>query len=469
MLHIDLQDIQNYSASQIMDSIIASNGMMTLDVRYTFIGSTKYNHEVAREHLAVAFFLDRITRFSTINSTVRKKDGYSHYTRYTLEVKKEEKAFSSSLIHYGTWLIDGTLMHDVNDEFWEFEADVDSYKTDYADEIEKAYANFVTRGIYELASESEEDEDKYLENHFFKQHPEWRYGYWKHHQKGIPDDSLFYSPYNWIIKSVDRDIIFKAVYGRVTQFEECWVKDGIAFCKYGAVRTFIPNLHNATLMLSTINANTNFRQISYLLSENNDVLIADYGIYSIINFDITYAKQQTVEKCYSDLAEQSYCLSCLLGHSHISSVDWSTWTPEQFEDLCYDIIHSQFAHKDVQIHRMGKTRSRDGGRDIVVREWLPFDSAEKKYIVQCKLRTDGKSLSAGRMGCSISDVVMKSDANAYIIMTNEVIDSTLHDLLDGLENSKLEIDTSLRYDRNRIEHFLALHKEIRDKYIIDAK
>lgn len=54
-------------------------------------------------------------------------------------------------------------------------------------------------------------------------------------------------------------------------------------------------------------------------------------------------------------------------------------------------------------------------------------------------------------------------------MTNELIDSTLHDLLDGLENSKLEVDTSLRYDRNRIEHFLALHKGIRDKYIMEAK
>lgn len=98
-----------------------------------------------------------------------------------------------------------------------------------------------------------------------------------------------------------------------------------------------------------------------------------------------------------------------------------------------------------------------------------LNSAEKKYIVQCKLRTDGKSLSAGRMGCSISDVVMKSDANAYIIMTNELIDATLHDLLDDLEKNKLEVDTSLRYDRNRIEHFLALHKEIRDKYIMEAK
>lgn len=466
MLHIDLQDIQNYSASQIMDGIIASSGMMTLDIGYTIIGSTEYSYEVAMEHLAVAFFLDRITRYSTINSVVRKKDGYSHYTRYTLEVKKEEKAFSSSLIHYGTWLIDGVLMHDVNNEFGKFEAGIDNYKANYTDEIEKAYANFVTRGIYELASESEEDEDKYLENHFFKQHPEWRYGYWKHHQKGIPDDSLFYSPYNWIIKSADRNIIFKAVYGRVTKFEECWVKDGIAFCKYGAVTTFIPNFHDAELMLLTINSNANSSQIRYLLSESNDVLIADYGIYSIVNFDITYAKQQAVEKCYSNLAKQSYYLSCLLGHSQATKVDWTTWTPEQFEDLCYDIILSQFAHKDVEIYRMGKTRSRDGGRDIVVREWLPFDSTPKKYIVQCKLITNGNSLSLGRMRSSITDVVIKSNANAYVIMTNELIDSTLHDLLDDLEKSKLEVDTSLRYDRNRIEHFLALHKEIRDKYII---
>lgn len=468
MLHIDLQDIQNYSAFQIIDGVVASRGIITLDVAYTIIGRTKYYHEVAMEHLAVAFFLDHITKYSSITSVVRNMEGYPQYTtRYILEVNQNVKAFSNCLIHYGSWLIDGELMNDVNDEFLEFEAGIDNYKADYADEVEKAYANFVTYGIYQLASEVEEDENKYLENHFFKQHPEWKYGYWKHHQKGIPDDSLFYSPYNWVIKTADRDTIFKSLYGRITKFEECWVKDDIAFCKYGAVKTKIPNIDDAVLMLSVINANANSSQVRYLLSVGNDVLIADYGIYSIVNFDITYAKQPAVEKCYSDLAKQSYCLSCLLGHSQIARIDWTVWTPELFEDLCYDIICNHFAHKDVEIYRMGKTRSRDGGRDIVVREMSQINST-KKYIVQCKLITNGKSLSAGRMG-NITDVVMQNNANAYIIITNELIDSTLHNLLDSLEKSKLKVDASLRYDRNSIEHFLTLHKEIRDKYIMDSK
>lgn len=464
MFHINLIDIQSYTTLQIVEGVIASGDEMTLDVNYSVIGSTLYSYEVAMEQLTVAFFLDRITLFCNIKNMERKADGFPRYTRYTLEIVEDKRTFAEKLLRYGTWFIDGFLMLDINDEFAEFQCNIDNYKTNYADSIEKAYANFVIRGIYELAAESEEDDETYLKAYYFGLHPEWKYGYWKHHQKGIPSESLYYSIYNWVIKSDDRDAIFRAVYRCTIKFEECWMWDGIAFCKYGAIVPHIPNGHLAVLLLSEIDENANFCKAHFYLSENNDILIVDYGEYSIVSFDVVYAKEQILEKCYSELSEQTYYLASLLGYNEYSKIDWSRCTPELFEDLCYEIVRILFVHKNVEIHRMGNSRSRDGGRDIVIYEQLSFSEKEKVYIVQCKLITNGKSLSKGRVG-SVTDVVMQYKADAYIVMTNEVIDSTFHNLLDSIKASKLHTDTSLRFDRNRIEHFLALHKEIREKYI----
>lgn len=464
MCHINLIDIQNYTSLQIVEGVVASDDVMTLDVNYNIIGSTQYSYEIAMEHLSVAFFLDRVTRFCNIKTVERKTGVFPPCIRYTLEIKENKNAFADSIIHYGTWFVDGALMHDVNDEFGEFQSSIDNYKTGYADPIEKAYANFVTRGIYELAAEAECDDDVYLEKHYFRYYPEWKYGYWKHHQKGIPSDSLYYSPYNWVIKSDDRDTIFRAVYGYTTKFEECWTRNGIAFCKFGAVIPYIPNECQTEFFLSAIHGNANFSKARYFLSENNDILVIDNGKYSVVSFELVYVKEQTLQKCYAELSEQTYYLASLLGYNEDSKIDWSRCTPELFEDLCYEIIRFSFAHKTVEIHRMGNSRSRDGGRDIVIHEQSSFSDRVKVYIVQCKLITNGKALSKGRLG-NVSDVAMQYRADAYIIMTNEVIDSTLHDFLDELRVGALHVDTYPRFDKNRIEHFLSMHKEIRDKYI----
>lgn len=47
-----------------------------------------------------------------------------------------------------------------------------------------------------------------------------------------------------------------------------------------------------------------------------------------------------------------------------NDLDWSSFTPELFEDLCYDIILRCGRFDEGKIRKHGKTRSRDGGRDI---------------------------------------------------------------------------------------------------------
>lgn len=124
------------------------------------------------EHLSVAFLLNRISEYCSINNVEQEINSFPHNTRYILEINKEKHDFIDRLVRYGTWFTDCELLQDVNDEFFEFRNNIDNYYTEFSDPVEKAYANFVTRGIYELAAEADENDDVFLEQYFFKQHPE---------------------------------------------------------------------------------------------------------------------------------------------------------------------------------------------------------------------------------------------------------------------------------------------------------
>lgn len=66
----------------------------------------------------------------------------------------------------------------------------------------------------------------------------------------------------------------------------------------------------------------------------------------LVFIDITFTKQDEPKFSISDI-----------------SCPWHQLDDEQFEQLCYDIITKK--HHPIEIHKIGKSRSRDGGRDIV--------------------------------------------------------------------------------------------------------
>ena len=110
---------------------------------------------------------------------------------------------------------------------------------------------------------------------------------------------------------------------------------------------------------------------------------------------------------------------------------------------------------------MGKSRSRDGGRDITFNTPTRAGKSSVKWIVQCKLIKDGSSLTKKKL-IDVSDTVAQYGAGGFCVMTSGVIDSALHDKLEAIaDNTSIEID---EWSRLEIERFLAKHPEIKYRY-----
>jgi hypothetical protein len=113
---------------------------------------------------------------------------------------------------------------------------------------------------------------------------------------------------------------------------------------------------------------------------------------------------------------------------------------------------------------MGKSKSRDGGRDIVVYTNSQPGDSTKKYIIQCKLLQKSSSLTKSIMK-NVSNVIMEYEADGYMIMTNAVIDSGLYDMLDSFNrNPKMKTDTKINYSKLELERYLVGHNKIKQRY-----
>lgn len=178
---------------------------------------------------------------------------------------------------------------------------------------------------------------------------------------------------------------------------------------------------------------------------------------SLKNLDISV--EQDYQNTFDIIADK---LSYLAGNHIDISCPWNKLDDELFEQLCYDLItYSSNFDLDTR-QKMGKSRSRDGGRDIEVYTQSRFNQPKSKWIVQCKLLQRSATLAGSKV--QVSDVIDQYGAEGFWIMTNGVIDATLHDKLDGIaRNRKIGIE---KWDYLKIERILAKPKyqNIRKRY-----
>lgn len=145
--------------------------------------------------------------------------------------------------------------------------------------------------------------------------------------------------------------------------------------------------------------------------------------------------------------------------------DWTSITDDAFENLCFDIIYAHPKFDSDTIRRFGKTRSRDGGRDIEISErTVRFGDRPRKWIFQCKLVTSGSSLGKGKVQ-DVGDLLAQYSANGFGVMTNVPIDATLYDKLDAIcmPRGVEQINMS----RLEIERTLVANPALRKKYFPD--
>jgi uncharacterized protein YjbI with pentapeptide repeats len=146
------------------------------------------------------------------------------------------------------------------------------------------------------------------------------------------------------------------------------------------------------------------------------------------------------------------------------SCSWNQLNDDLFEELCYDIMIKQHNLKLTDIDKIGKSRSRDGGRDIVFYKRTDINKKPIKWIAQCKLKSDKGSLGSSKVP-NIRDMLDQYNAEGFCILTSGIIDATLHDKLDTLKEDKgFEVE---RWSYLEIERFLAEHPEIKARYFKD--
>jgi len=161
----------------------------------------------------------------------------------------------------------------------------------------------------------------------------------------------------------------------------------------------------------------------------------------------------------ADLTEK---LTASVGLSGDLACPWDDLDDDAFETLCYDLIFSNPKFDRESIKKMGKSRARDGGRDIEVREAPGRPGvAARKWIFQCKLVKGGASLGRGRV-LDVGDLLDQYGVQGFGIMTSAIIDSGLYDKIESV-CAKRQVQ-EFHFSKLELERTLARNRAIRRRY-----
>ncbi|MBN2402762.1 MAG: hypothetical protein JXN64_10220 [Spirochaetes bacterium] len=204
--------------------------------------------------------------------------------------------------------------------------------------------------------------------------------------------------------------------------------------------------------------------VSFYLNEYDELLIIKDSNFSYLFFELDKLKYKELISLENRLSELFYTTSEIAGIHTKIDCHWERLNDEKFEELCYDIIYHNPKFDNTTIRKMGKSRSRDGGRDIVVYTQSRPGYQKEKYIFQCKYLCSGSSLTARKV-TDISDTIDQYNAEGYGIMTSVVIDATLYDKLDAIAvKKKIRVE---QYSVYELERILARHPILKKRHFDD--
>jgi hypothetical protein len=373
-----------------------------------------------------------------------------------------------------------------------FEANLNKYKIFFHDLADSYMANWIA-GIEDLSLNEGDIEDIY------RRYPEQKFGFWRSFVSHHIGYDVYTSPWAWIIPYNEKQgetphnlnslLLTYGGFGEIPIVEE-----SINF-SLGNLHPVVVNsstimrfpekgFRKAQVCAASIIKEDNFlfsqsysdermsfkiltsedgglmiildRLAQYIFFANNRFYSSDTGLtFTSINLPVEQDYQSGFDKL-SDI------FGSLAGNNIDISCPWEKIDDEKFEQLCYDLVSYSSNFDPDSRQKMGKSRSRDGGRDIEVYTHERLGKPRAKWIVQCKLLTGGKSLSGSKV--QVSDVIDQYGAEGFFVMTSGVIDATLHDKLNDIgRNRNIEIK---RWDYLQIERILAKpkYKNIRKRY-----
>lgn len=201
------------------------------------------------------------------------------------------------------------------------------------------------------------------------------------------------------------------------------------------------------------------------------IILSDKSFWHLL-YDTAPMNLAAVKRLCEFAGEIASSLSTAVGISASLDCDWTSLSDEDFEQLCYDLIFLHPKFDAETIRKLGKSRSRDGGRDIEVFEvsrWLR--EKPRKWIFQCKLVKSSSSLGGSKLQ-DVGDMLELYGAEGFGVLTSATIDATLFDKLDGIcrrrgvqqyHMSVLELERALSRNPNIKNRFFPSHEQITEE------
>ena len=369
------------------------------------------------------------------------------------------------------------------------------------------WANLINGAYWEMAGYYDSEEEFFKET--YRKYPEHKYGFWKNVLSTEYDGTIYFSTDSWLIPPKSNIIEALKVYSGLETnlilekaeimkykdsyvilnsssavwFKESWALFKSILCAEKTLKKQLPVNPEEDLdiiQLSVFQEHSSQRQkmrnddykfnlldsekFQYSLSEFGDLLLVEYLGFSHVFFIQDNLNFEEIKNLTEHIPLYSK-IQNLISQSCLGNCNWDELNDDIFEELCYDIIYCHSKFDSTTIQKMGKSKSRDGGRDIVVKTKKTPTTESELFIIQCKFSNNSNSLSASKLP-NAGNVIMQYGAKGYGVFTSTVIDSTLYDMLDGFERN-MGIDTSIRWSKYELERFFNRNHQLKNKYFKD--
>jgi len=497
IIELDDEELQVMPVAELEN--LLGRDQVTLQIPLPSINSTNSYLDIIWDYLDASFVIEALSsRFSV--TKLSKVWDVKHYPVYHLKVEGFNSTDLSLLLKTLIWSFQSPLDQELETDYVNYREEINKYeervtelRLNHPDVIDDYLANLINGAYYELDYEVIADQ--------LRQFPERQYGYFSGSKYNNSEEKVLYSTSSWIIPvSISIDEVFgghqyedqisllpshllminqKTVaiselgvielpMGQLLQAIACYEEFSHSRDEYrhklsldGSFFQHSPEMNNLYGRYPDLVRKPNLYQV--FTSEFSDFCVVSTSSAQIVLFDIEQVKGNESKK-FIDATKQ--LLSSLEDELVVDPdvyVDWSRFDDELFEQICYDIIYHSSKFDRNTIRKMGKSRSRDGGRDIVVFTRPIAAEKPKKYIFQCKLSGRESSINTSNVG-SVSDVIDQYGAEGYGLMCNCYIDSTLFDRLDGISSSRrVEVETWSGFE---IERFLSRRPALKQRYEI---
>lgn len=479
------------------------------------IGYAQSSLDIMADYLETSFCAENIVPFiEVVNAKVLLKDNYYSYFQIDCRAGNPNGLFEKLMYLY-EMLTENLNLYDQQD-YISFRDDVLVYETTFRKKtfqfpelINGYWANLVNQGYFELASESLSSESAYLSK-VYRKDPEHRYGFWKSAHDVNFSEIIYFSVGCWIVPFQNNLDKVLELYSGVSNSVKLAQAEVLRFNS----QTIVLNDTSAVYFtqqsdtIAAINCIANVlvsedqpaekssetyqfdifgkkkvarrrrtssvkditvlpeKYLEFFLSQYGDVLVIKFREFSIVVFPRQSLNFNELKQLYSYLNPVFSKVQRIIANSVEEKCDWSQLDDDSFEELCYDLLYCHPAFDASTIRKMGKSRSRDGGRDIVIKSRKTPARDGGTYIFQCKFINEKSSLSASKLR-DAANVIMQNGAVGYGVFTTGVIDATLYDMLDGFSRNQ-GVDTSVCFSKYELERHLNIQNSIKEKYFKPA-